>query len=151
MVDGLPPESSLSQPQSGVEPRAVQSGEWALRAVIGQSSVFRAGLMKPWAELIYFRCKVLDYHSRLKRLEALFYGSSALRCSYSWKRTHDAFMKGDDDASDVEECTTECEAEFMQEGYEKLCEELRERVEEIGVKESPAGGHWSRVIGQWAS
>ena len=32
-------------------------------------------------------------------------------------------MKGDDDASDVEECTTECEAEFMQEGYEKICEE----------------------------
>ena len=25
LVDGLPPESSLSQPQSGVEPRAVQS------------------------------------------------------------------------------------------------------------------------------
>ena len=60
---------------------------------------------------------------------------STLCSSYSWKRTHDAFMKGDDDASDVEECTTECEAEFMQAGYEKLCEELRERVEEIGVNE----------------
>ena len=48
---------------------------------------------------------------------------STLCSSYSWKRTHDAFMKGDDDASDVEECTTECEADFMQEGYEKLCEE----------------------------
>ena len=39
MVGGLPPEPSLSQPQSGVEPRAVQSGEWALRAVIGHESV----------------------------------------------------------------------------------------------------------------
>lgn len=44
-------------------------------------------------------------------------------------------MKGDDDAVDVEECTTECEAEFMLERYDKLCEELRERVEEIGVNE----------------
>ncbi|WP_165788918.1 hypothetical protein [Rubritalea profundi] len=58
-------------------------------------------------------------------------------------------MKGDDDASDVEECTTECEAEFMQAGYEKLCEELRERVEEIGVKESLRAviGHESVVNG----
>ena len=69
--------------------------------------------MKSWAALIYFRCRVLDYRSRLKRLEALFYGSCALRCSYSWKRTHDAIMKGYDEASDVEECQTACEAEFM--------------------------------------
>ena len=60
---------------------------------------------------------------------------STLRCSYSWKRTHDAIMNDDDDATDVEECTTACEAEFMQGGYEKLCEELRERAKEVGVNE----------------
>ena len=41
-------------------------------------------------------------------------------------------MKGDDDATDEEECTTECEAEFMLGGYKKLSEELRERAKEVG-------------------
>jgi hypothetical protein len=93
---------------------------------------------------------------------------SVLRSSYSWKLTHDAIMKGDDDASDVEECTTECEAEFMQGGYEKLYQELQAKAQEVGVNEievvasdyvgranltleiikltregSPAGGQWS--------
>ena len=60
---------------------------------------------------------------------------SVLRCRYSWKRTYEAMMKGDDNAPDVEECTTGCEAEFMQEEYEKLSEELRARVKEVGVNE----------------
>ena len=38
LVDGLPPESSLSQPQSGVEPRAVQRFSLWLGV---PSSVFR--------------------------------------------------------------------------------------------------------------
>jgi hypothetical protein len=62
---------------------------------------------------------------------------SALRCSYSWKRTHDAIMKGDDDVSDVEECTTECEAEceaeYMRDAYDELKELLQVRQQEIGV------------------
>ena len=60
---------------------------------------------------------------------------SVLRSSYSWKLTHDAIMKGDDDASDVEECQTACEAEFMQGGYEKLYQELQAKAQEVGVNE----------------
>ena len=106
-----------------------------LRITAGTMKLRECWRLKWWVNCIYFRGRVLDCHSRLKRLEALFYGSSALRCSYSWKRSHDAILKGDDDASDVEECTTECEAEFMRDGYEKLCEELRARAKEVGVNE----------------
>lgn len=60
---------------------------------------------------------------------------SALQTSSYWERTHEAMMEGDDNAPDVEECTTECEAEFMQESYEQLCDELKKRAKEVGVNE----------------
>lgn len=63
---------------------------------------------------------------------------SVLSSSLYWKRTYEAKMKGDDNASDVEECTTECDAEFMQEAYEQLCGELRVRTQEVGVNEIEA-------------
>ncbi len=62
-------------------------------------------------------------------------------------------MKGDDDASDVEECTTECEAEFMQEGYEKLCEEGEPCGRSLVMSQWSMGRldeAWRRVrIGSW--
>ena len=60
---------------------------------------------------------------------------SVIGSSYCWKRTYDAFMKGADEADDVEECTTACEADFMQDGYEKLGQELRAKAKEVGVNE----------------
>jgi len=52
-----------------------------------------------------------------------------------WQRTLESHFNGDSEADDIEECATECDAEWMCDAYEELKELLQGRQQEVGVNE----------------